>query len=201
MFDWITVLIAETGYAGIFLLMVGENIFPPIPSELIMPLAGYVAATGRLDFALVAISGSLGSLVGAVFWYLVGRWVGFPRLLRWAAKSGRWMAVTPDELETARRWFARNGAVAVLIGRLLPTIRTLISIPAGISGMAFPGFLLFSGIGTTVFTTVLAGLGFVLKEEFQRVETYLNPLSTALVVVAVVVYLWRVAIFHAPDRD
>lgn len=118
MFEWIVDTIAETGYLGIVMLMFLENLFPPIPSELIMPLAGFNAARGHLNGVGVVAAGVLGSLLGAVPWYYLGRLLGKERLSRWAERWGRWLTVSSEDIEGAARWFNRHGAKAVLLGRL-----------------------------------------------------------------------------------
>src|SRR5215208_6279797 len=120
MFDWITGLVDRTGYLGIALLMLAENVFPPIPSELIMPVAGFTAAWGELTMAGVVLAGTAGSLLGALLWYYVGRWAGLERLKCWAGKHGRWLTITPEEVDEAAAWFDRHCGKAVLIGRLIP---------------------------------------------------------------------------------
>src|SRR3546814_4878679 len=111
--------------------MLAENVFPPIPSEVILPLAGYTAAQGRGSLWVVAIAGTLGSAAGAVLWYYVGRWIGIERLKRFASRHGRWLTLTPGEVNHVDRWFDRYGRWAVLFGRMVPGVRTLISVPAG----------------------------------------------------------------------
>ena len=155
MASWIEGVIETTGVFGIALLMLLENVFPPIPSELIMPLAGYTAARGQANIVLVILAGTIGSLAGASFWYAIGRWVGEERLKRLADRFGRWMTVGRDDIEKADDWFDRHGHKAVLFGRLVPTIRTLISVPAGLSEMAWPTFLLYSGIGTAIWLSLI----------------------------------------------
>src|SRR3546814_5794331 len=129
MFDWIVAAIERTGYLGIALLMLAENLFPPIPSELIMPLAGFTAAQGNLSFPLLVAAGTTGSLLGAVFWYIIGRWLGCDRLKRWADRHGRWMTMSPEDVDKAAEWFGRHAGKAVLFGRLVPAVRTLLSVP------------------------------------------------------------------------
>src|SRR3546814_7553399 len=107
MFDWITGLVEDGGYLGVAALMLAENLFPPIPSELIMPLAGFAAARGDLNIILVVASGAAGSLLGAVFWYAVGCWLGSERLKRWAGRHGRWLTLAPDDIDKAVAWFDR----------------------------------------------------------------------------------------------
>ena len=148
MFDWMIELIERGGYLGIVALMFLENLFPPIPSELIMPSAGFQASQGSLSLAGVMLAGTAGSLCGALFWYAVGRYAGENRLKRWASRHGRWLTLTPEDVDRADDWFDRHNAAAVFFGRLLPTIRTLISIPAGLFEMPPGPFLLYSALGT-----------------------------------------------------
>jgi len=194
--SWIEGVIETTGVFGIALLMLLENVFPPIPSELIMPLAGYTAARGQASIFLVILAGTIGSLAGAFFWYAIGRWVGEERLKRLADRFGRWMTVGRDDIDKADDWFDRHGHNAVLFGRLVPTIRTLISVPAGLSEMAWPTFLLYSGIGTAIWTTLLALLGYGLGSQYERVGAWLDPVSFAVVGIIVLIYLYRVVTFR-----
>jgi len=194
--SWIEGVIETTGVFGIALLMLLENVFPPIPSELIMPLAGYTAARGQANIVLVILAGTIGSLAGASFWYAIGRWVGEERLKRLADRFGRWMTVGRDDIEKADDWFDRHGHKAVLFGRLVPTIRTLISVPAGLSEMAWPTFLLYSGIGTAIWTTLLALLGYGLGSQYEKVGAWLDPVSFAVVGIIVLIYLYRVVTFR-----
>jgi membrane protein DedA with SNARE-associated domain len=196
MFNWITGLVEQTGYLGIAFLMLAENVFPPIPSELIMPLAGFTAARGELNIVVVVLAGMAGSIAGALLWYYVGRWVGCERLERWAGRHGRWLTIAPEEVDDAMRWFRRHGGKAVLVGRLIPAVRTLISVPAGIFGMNLPAFLLYTGVGTAAWTALLAGAGYLLEGQYQQVSEYLNPISNAIIAVIVLWYLYRVATFR-----
>jgi membrane protein DedA with SNARE-associated domain len=197
MFDWIAGIVEEGGYGGILLLMLAENVFPPIPSELIMPLAGFLAAQGKLNGGLVIASGTLGSVLGAVFWYLVGRKLGLARLKRLAIKRGRWLGTGPGDLDRAHTWFTRHCGKAVFIGRLIPALRSLISIPAGISGMNWPRFLLFTMLGSSIWTALLACAGYLLEDQYARVAKWVDPISTGVLVVLVGTYLYRVATFKA----
>lgn len=195
MFDFIVRLITDAGYVGIAALMFAENVFPPIPSELIMPFAGFVAARGELSLPGVILAGSFGSLAGMHVWYEVGRAIGARRLERWAARRGRWIGLSPVEVLTARAWFDRRGAIAVLVGRLVPTVRTLISVPAGIVRMPRLLFLGLSAIGTVCWTMLLSALGFLLEARYELVAGWINPVATAVVAVLVAIYLWRVITF------
>lgn len=198
MFDWITALIDRIGPLGVGLLMFLENIFPPIPSELIMPLAGFNAAQGRMGLAAAILAGTVGSVAGAWVWYGIGRAIGAERLRRLAARHGRWLTVTPHEIDRAQAWFDRNGGAAVFLGRLVPAVRTLISIPAGIARMEPLRFLLWSTLGSLGWTTLLATAGWLLQGAYGRVEAWVNPVSTVVVVGIVALYLYRVATFR-PD--
>jgi membrane protein DedA with SNARE-associated domain len=187
MFDWITGLMNGLGYAGIALLMFLENIFPPIPSEVVMPLAGFTATQGGMSLVGVIAAGSLGSLAGALPWYYAGRVYGHKRMREFADRYGRWITVSPEDIDHATDWFNRHGRSAVLIGRLVPGVRTLISVPAGISGMGLFQFLLYSTIGTVAWTSLLAICGYILRDRWSAVESYISPISTVLIVVLV---LW-----------
>jgi membrane protein DedA with SNARE-associated domain len=199
-FDWITGFIERTGYFGIALLMFAENVFPPIPSELIMPLAGFTAARGELSIVGAVLVGSVGSVLGSTLWYFAGYWLGGDRLKRFAARHGRWLTVTPDEIDKADAWFDRHGRKAVLIGRLVPAVRTLISVPAGISEMHLAPFLIYSGIGTLVWTTLLGGAGFLLESQYEQVAAWVDPVSNVVIGVLVLWYIYRVATFGHRSR-
>jgi membrane protein DedA with SNARE-associated domain len=188
-----------TGVLGIAILMFLENVFPPIPSELIMPLAGYNAARGSANIALVILAGALGSLAGATFWYVVGRLIDHDRVKRFADRYGRWITMTRKDVERADDWFDTYGHWAVLFGRLLPTIRTLISMPAGLSEMPLPRFLIFSSVGTAIWTTGLALFGYALESEYERIQHWIDPVSLAVVALIVGIYLWRLVTFRPAD--
>ena len=194
--DWVTGILTQLGYVGLAFLMFLENVFPPIPSELIMPLAGFTAARGELNLVGVVVAGVAGSMAGALFWYYVGRWVGCERLERNAARHGRWLTIAPEEVDDAMRWFRRHGGKAVLIGRVIPAVRTLISVPAGIFDMRLPVFLAYTGVGTAAWTALLAGAGYLLEGQYRQVSAYLNPVSNAVIAVIVLWYLYRVVTFR-----
>lgn len=195
MFDWTADLIAQWGYFGVFAMMLAENLFPPIPSEIIMPLAGYNAARGELNVYGVIFAGTLGSVLGTLAWYGAGRMVGAERVKRWAARWGRWMTVTPGEIDYAQGWFLRHGWIAALFGRLMPIVRTLISVPAGVAPMPIAPFLIFTAIGSAIWTTFLTLSGFILEANYELIEHWLDPLSTGVLVLVIAVYLFRVVTF------
>lgn len=200
MFDRITGFLDAAGYLGVLLLMLAENLFPPIPSELIMPLAGFGAAQGRFSLVLVVLAGTAGSLLGALFWYALGRRVGGERLRRLAARHGRWFTLSPGDIDRAEAWFRRHGAKAVLFGRLVPAVRTLVSVPAGVTGMPLPRFLAWTALGTGLWTTLLAGAGYVLQGRHALVAAYLNPVSNVVVGLLALWYAYRVVTFR-PEQQ
>ncbi len=198
MFDWVVTTIETWGYAGLFLLMVAEHLFPPIPSEVIIPLAGFLAGEGRMSLTLILIVGTLGSVLGTLAWYYVGLWIGEERLKRFAARHGRMLTLSPSDIDAANRWFQKYGAAAVFLGRMIPTIRTLISVPAGLARMPVWKFLIFTFAGSALWTGILAFAGLILHENYQRVEHFIDPLSKLVIVTVVVVYIYRV-ITWKPD--
>jgi membrane protein DedA with SNARE-associated domain len=199
MFDWILNIVDRAGLSGVALLMFLENLLPPIPAELIMPLAGFGAARGRFSFAGVVIAGTIGSLAGTFVWYEIGRRIGYQRFSRWAGRHGRWLTLSADDLARAAAWFERHGAWAVFLGRLTPGVRTLISVPAGIAGMPAPAFLAWSVTGTVLWTALLAGAGYLLNSQYDRVERWTNPIANAAFAIAAGVYLYRVATWRRSD--
>lgn len=200
MAEWITSFIESGGYAAILLLMALENIFPPIPSELIMPFAGAAAARGDLAFPLVIVAGSIGSLLGTLPWYWAGRVLGRERLERWTDRHGRWLTISRDDVARADRWFRRHGGWAVAAGRLVPALRTVISAPAGITEMPFGRFLMWSTLGTAAWTGTLAALGLVLDSQHDRVAAWLDPVATGVVLIALFAWIWRVIRFSPDDH-
>jgi len=196
MFDWITGFIESTGYVGIALLMLAENIFPPIPSELVMPLAGFTAAQGELNIGLVILAGTAGSLLGALAWYYVGRWVGAKALKRWASHYGRWLTMAPEDIDKSMSWFRRHGRWAVLGGRLIPAIRTLISVPAGMARMSLAAFLFYTTIGSALWTAFLAIMGYLFEEKYDQVAAYMNPVTNSTIALLVLYYFYRVITYR-----
>lgn len=195
MVDWITNTLNSLGYVGIGLLMFLENVFPPIPSELIMPLAGFTAAQGKLALFPAILAGSIGSLLGALLWYYIGKFVGEVRLKQWADQYGKWLTLSSADITKADNWFNKYGGLAVFLGRLVPGVRTLISLPAGVSEMPLLPFVLYSALGSTFWVAILTYLGYVLGDNYELVEEYLGPVSkivvVALAIAFVVWVVWR----------
>ena len=195
MAEWILGFMNSLGYPGIVLLMIAENLFPPLPSELILPAAGFAAAQGKLNLMGVVLAGALGSVLGTLPLYYLGRIVNEERLVVWADRYGRWLTLRGKDIRKADDWFDRHGPKAVLFGRMIPGIRSLLSLPAGMSEMPLPSFLIYSAIGSGLWATLLAGAGYMLGNNYEVVEQYVGPIGTgvvALLVVSSVVWIvWR----------
>ncbi|ACO47189.1 DedA family protein [Deinococcus deserti] len=194
MAEWVQNLMDSMGYLGILLLMVIENVFPPIPSELIMPSAGFAASRGDMNLALVVLMGTLGSVLGTLPLYYLGRAFGEERLVAWADKYGKWLTLSGKDIRKADDWFDRHGTKAVLFGRMVPGIRSLLSLPAGMSEMPLPKFLIYSAIGSAMWASVLAGAGYMLGENYDKVEHYVAPVSKivlGVLIVAAAVWFMR----------
>ena len=189
--DWVVRLIEQSGYLGVGFLMFLETIFPPIPSEVIMPVAGVAAAKGKMDYPLVVAAGTTGAMLGNVVWYLAARALGVHRLRPIVTRYGRWLTVNWSEVERAERWFRENGIFFVFLGRMLPTVRSLVSVPAGLLRMRFRSFFIASTLGTAGWTALLAAAGYKLQENVADVEQWVGPASNAVIVVLAAGYLWR----------
>jgi membrane protein DedA with SNARE-associated domain len=191
MSDWIIRLIEQSGYLGIGFLMFLETLFPPIPSELIMPLAGVAAAQSNMSLPLAIASGTAGAMLGNTIWYLAARALGHDRLRPIVLRHGKWLTVSWSDVERAHRWFDAHGVAFVFVARVLPTVRTLVSIPAGLLDMRFRNFVIASTAGTAIWTTILATAGYKLRENFTDIERIIEPVSNAVLVTLVGAYVWR----------
>jgi membrane protein DedA with SNARE-associated domain len=177
------------GYGAIFAAMFLENLFPPIPSEVIMPLGGFYVQQGKLALIPVVLAGLLGTVLGALPWYGIGRLVNEDRIEHWLDRHGRWIGISPQELRRSRAWFNRHGTALVFWGRLIPGIRTLISVPAGIEMMPMAPFLLWTTAGSLIWTLLLTLAGLALGEGYSRVELWIAPVTQVVKVLLVVAFL------------
>jgi membrane protein DedA with SNARE-associated domain len=156
---------------------------------------------GQLTLIGVVLAGAIGSLAGALFWYGVGRWIGPERLKKFSRRHGRWLTLSLVEIDRASAWFARRGRAAVLVGRLVPGVRTLISVPAGVAGMPLSPFLLTTPFGTLLRTGLLAAAGYVLAERYRDVAGWIEPAGNAVLILALGGYGYRVLTFGKPTRE
>lgn len=194
MVEWITNTMNSLGYLGIGLLMFLENLFPPIPSELIMPLAGFTISQGQMQFFPAIAAGLIGTVLGIFPWYYAGKILGKQRLEQLADSYGRWLAISGKDIDKADRWFDRYGGKAVFICRLVPGIRTLISLPAGISGMPMVPFLIYSTLGSLIWVGLLTYAGYALGNNYHVVEEYIGPVSKivlASLIFALIIWVVR----------
>lgn len=191
MFDWlatwVTNVIETLGYPGLTILVALENLFPPIPSELILPLAGFLTGQGRFSFVLVLIASTLGSLIGALILYAIGVGLGRGGIRRLFEKYGYLALLTPQDLTRAEDWFDRWGPVAVFTGRLVPVVRSLVSIPAGYRRMPLVQFIPLTVFGSLLWNGALVSLGWAFGENWHAIEEYVGWLQ--YVVIAVVALL------------
>ncbi len=192
MIEWATDLVASMGLVGVFLLMVAENLFPPIPSEVIMPLAGFAAARGDLPILGVIAAGVSGAVVGNAVWFELARAFGAARTRRLVARYGGWVGIGEAEVVKAEAAMRRYGPVAVFLGRFMPGVRTAISLPAGLVELPRLVFYVWTTLGTLIWTGGLAVAGYLLQEEFAQVEAWAGPIGLTVMAVVAVVLLWQV---------
>lgn len=179
---WIEQVIAGFGPLGLAALMLLENLFPPIPSELVLPLAGFFVSRGDLGFVWALVAATSGSFVGALVLYALGRWGGRPLVLRY----GRVLRVKEADLDRADGWFERYGGALVFFGRMVPGVRSVVSIPAGLSEMPLGRFTLLTASGSAVWNALLIGAGFYLGANWSRVADVVGPISNAVLALALV---------------
>lgn len=166
--------ISTLGYPGIVAVMALENVFPPIPSEVVMPFAGFLVTEGRFQLFTAIVMGTIGSLLGAVFWYLFGAWGNEIVVRNFLRHYGKFLFISENDLDRALEYFEKRGEIIIFTGRLIPIIRSLISIPAGLSRMEWKKFLFFTTLGTSIWTTILTVAGKILGENWPRVGEWLE---------------------------
>ncbi len=191
MFDWLVSMVEQGGYLGIAFLMFAENVFPPIPSELIMPLGGYLAYDGKLNIVLAIVAGTVGSVAGTSLWYFAACRLTRDRAFYFVDRYGRWLTISRDGLKRAEAWFDRHAGAAVFFGRMIPAIRTLISVPAGFAGMSLARFLLLSTAGSVLWTSFLTFAGYLLGSQYEKVADWMNPVTNAIFIGIVALFVVR----------
>jgi len=187
--EWITKLMEALGSPGAGLAVALENVFPPVPSEVILPLAGFTAGQGKISLIAAILWTTAGSVTGALALYYLGAWLGLPRLRRIADKMP---FVTVSDVDKADEWFDKHGTKAVFAGRMVPVVRSLISIPAGVSGMPVLKFTLYTAAGSLVWNTALILAGYALGENYELVDRYLGWVSTAVLAALAIAIGWFV---------
>ncbi|WP_305096052.1 DedA family protein [Croceibacterium aestuarii] len=200
MHDLIIQAIAQGGYLGIFLLMALENVIPPIPSEVIMGLGGVLVARGQMEFWTLLVVGTAGATVGNYFWFWIGNKWGYQRLGEFIERHGRWFTVDFEDVEKAARFFQRHGQWVVFALRFSPFLRTIVSLPAGLSHMSLWRFLVFTFAGSAIWNAVLIEGGRRLAPLITKYEGYANWFVIALIVAMAAWYIYRVATWK-PRED
>ena len=185
--EWIISIMEQLGYLGIALLMFLDNIFPPIPSEIIMPSAGYSASQGQLTLFGVIIAGCFGSLLAAALLYWIGYKFNHDSIFRFVDRYGRYMFIKSSDVKKSLDWFEHYGHRIVFFGRMIPAVRSLISIPAGMSHMPFWKFMFYSGLGTIIWTTFLACVGFYFGENQQLMQQIFSQVSHGIILIVLVI--------------
>ena len=180
MHTWITDFMEQFGYFGIFLMLAVENIFPPIPSEVILPFGGFMTTTSSLTIPGVIFSATLGSLLGAVILYYIGRLLDVERMEKLVDRWGGIIRITKKDIHKADSWFDKYGYWTVLFCRMVPLVRSLISIPAGMSGMKFSVFMIFTTIGTLGWNLLLVLIGAALGESWGDIAIYMDAYSNVV---------------------
>lgn len=188
--SWVTSVIDAIGYLGVALLVALENVFPPIPSEVILPLAGFVAARGEASLVGMIFAATVGSVAGAWVLYLLAALIGEARLRRLVDRYGRWFRVSNQDLDRADAWFDRHAGLSVLLCRCIPLVRSLVSVPAGFRRMNPVSFTLYTTMGSLVWNGVLIGAGYLLGDRWQQVESYVGLLQTGVLVLVGAAVLW-----------
>ncbi|MFQ6539214.1 MULTISPECIES: DedA family protein [Aphanothece] len=178
------------GYGVIALVMLLENVIPPIPSEVVLPLAGYLVSRGQLALLPTVLAALAGTVLGACFWYGIGRLVPEERIERWLARHGSRLGLVSEDLARSRRWFAAHGSALVFWGRMVPGVRTLISVPAGLERMPQLAFLAWTTAGSLIWTVALTLAGRAMGQGYAQVARWLGPLAQTVeigLIVALVV--------------
>ena len=189
---WVQDVIERLGAIGVALLVILENVFPPIPSEIVLPFAGFVAQRGDGSVVVMIVAATVVALVGALILYYVAALIGPARLGVFIAKFGRWFGVKPADLARAEQWFDRHAVAAVLLGRCVPLIRSVVSVPAGFRRMPLVPFIVCTALGSAVWNTALIGAGAALGNQWENVEPYVAILQWLVLAAIALFLMWFV---------
>lgn len=187
--SWVQDVIEQLGYLGVALLVVLENVFPPIPSEIVLPFAGFVAQQGSDSVVLMILAASVGSVIGALIMYWIAAVIGDERLHAFTRRFGKWVQIREADLTRAEEWFDRHAMSAVLVGRCVPLIRSVVSIPAGFRRMKLIPYIAYTFFGSLVWNIALVGAGALLGENWEQV----GPVVAAFQWIVIVVILAGIA--------
>lgn len=190
MTEWATSIMDALGYPGLAFLVALENVFPPIPSEIILPLAGFNSSQGTMNVFLAIFAATVGSVSGALVLYYVGYVFGEARVRWMVNKWGKWLGFKEEDIDSADIWFDRHGGIAVALCRVVPIVRSLISIPAGLRKMPMVTFALYTAAGSLVWNTVLITAGYILGDNWDHVEEYVGILQYVVIAVVLAVAGW-----------
>ena len=194
---------STVAYLTICLAMFLENIIPPIPSEIIMPLGGFFVFQEKLNFFILVFWGLFGTILGSLPWYYLGKLVNEKKLSRFLDKRGKYVGITSDDLDKSKRWFDKYGVSLVFWGRLVPGIRTLISVPAGMELMPLRKFLIWTTFGSLIWVAILTYAGFILGDNWQMIDNYLDQIKYVVkpILIIVSLYLSFKFIFRVYNRS
>jgi len=191
--DYISLAVEKNStiaYLTICLAMFLENIIPPIPSEIIMPLGGFFVYQQKLNFYILVFWGLLGTILGSLPWYYLGRLVNEKRLSNFLDKKGKYLFIPPRDLSKSNSWFDKYGVSLVFWGRLVPGIRTLISVPAGIELMPLRKFLLWTTFGSLIWVALLTYSGYLFGENYRIIQTYLDQIKYVVKPILILIFLY-----------
>ena len=194
--NWITIIMEDYGYIGIFLLIMVENLFPPIPSEVILTFGGFMTTQTDLTVWGVVIASTLGSLAGAIVLYTICAMVGITRIERFVDKWGKWLRLTSSDIRKANRWFEKYDVWTVFLCRFVPLIRSLISLPAGLAKMNFFIFILLTTLGTLIWNLVLVKVGAAVGDSWETIVHYMDIYSNIAYAAIAIVFLIIVVRFY-----
>lgn len=191
---WITAVLESTGHIGIVFLIALENIFPPLPSEIILPLTGYLVSQNAISFIGALIASTAGSVLGGLLLYYLSRKLGEKRVYAFADSYGKFIGLSRQDIEKSIKWFQKHGGKLVFFGRIIPTIRSVVSIPAGLAKMDIKKFILYTAAGSALWNAILIGIGWSLGERWQEVQRYTKVLEYivwGLIIFGVGWIIWR----------
>ncbi|MFS0750946.1 DedA family protein [Oceanobacillus sp. 1P07AA] len=199
--DWVTAVMEQLGYLGVFFMMALENLFPPIPSEIVLPFGGFLTTYTNLTIFGVMTAATLGSVIGSMILYCIGTFLDMPRLERLIDRYGHWIRLKKSDVHRANDWFHQHGYWTVFFCRMVPVIRSLISVPAGMTRMNFPVFIFLTTVGTILWNGVLISFGVILGENWQQILGFMHVYSRFIYIVIILILIGIVIILIRRKRQ